>query len=266
MTHLQFLENEAIYVLRETAAQFQKPAMLFSGGKDSIVMAWLARKAFHPSKLPFPLVHVDTGHNFHETIVYRDFFVKEVRADLVVGSVQQSIDEGRAVEEKGYNASRNKLQTITLLDTIEKHRFDACLGGGRRDDALPGRLAAVVICRTRIVGDFGHKDGIRLQSQVSVESDREYHRLERCIASNPVRGRVESIFAGVDDVLRGNAVQGDRRRRIRSNGRVVEKVHRRHACQQAGWSGGDASWASRRRNTGCVVVLLRSTVLDGGIR
>jgi len=134
MTHLQFLENEAIYVLRETAAQFQKPAMLFSGGKDSIVMAWLARKAFHPSKLPFPLVHVDTGHNFHETIVYRDFFVKEVRADLVVGSVQQSIDEGRAVEEKGYNASRNKLQTITLLDTIEKHRFDACLGGGRRDE------------------------------------------------------------------------------------------------------------------------------------
>ncbi|MEY4483526.1 MAG: sulfate adenylyltransferase subunit CysD, partial [Verrucomicrobiota bacterium] len=93
ITHLQFLESEAIYVLRETAAQFQKPAMLFSGGKDSIVMAWLARKAFHPSRLPFPLLHIDTGHNFPEAIEYRDWFVKEVKADLVVGSVQKSIDE-----------------------------------------------------------------------------------------------------------------------------------------------------------------------------
>lgn len=134
ITHLQFLESEAIYVLRETAAQFSKPAMLFSGGKDSIVMAWLAKKAFHPSHLPFPLLHVDTGHNFPEAIEYRDWFVKEIKAQLVVGSVQQSIDDGRVKEEKGINASRNKLQTVTLLDTIEEHQFDACLGGGRRDE------------------------------------------------------------------------------------------------------------------------------------
>ena len=118
LTHLQYLESEAIYVLRETAAQFQKPALLFSGGKDSIVMAWLARKAFYPARIPFPLLHVDTGHNFPEAMTYRDEFVKEIRANLVVGLVQKSIDEGRVVEEKGPNASRNKLQTVTLLDTI----------------------------------------------------------------------------------------------------------------------------------------------------
>lgn len=134
ITHLQFLESEAIYVLRETAAQFAKPALLFSGGKDSIVMAWMARKAFHPARIPFPLLHVDTGHNFPEAMEYRDWFVKDMKAELVVGSVQQSIDAGRVQEEKGVNASRNKLQTVTLLDTIEAHQFDACLGGGRRDE------------------------------------------------------------------------------------------------------------------------------------
>ena len=134
ITHLQFLESEAIYILRETAAQFQKPALLFSGGKDSIVMAWLARKAFYPSKLPFPLLHVDTGHNFPEAMEYRDWFVQEIGATLTVGLVQKSIDEGRVQEEKGHNASRNKLQTVTLLDTIEENQFDACLGGGRRDE------------------------------------------------------------------------------------------------------------------------------------
>ncbi|MBL9180076.1 MAG: sulfate adenylyltransferase subunit CysD [Verrucomicrobiaceae bacterium] len=134
ITHLQFLESEAIYILRETAAQFEKPALLFSGGKDSIVMAWLARKAFYPSRLPFKLLHVDTGHNFPEAMEYRDWFVQEIGADLVVGSVQKSIDDGRVQEEKGHNASRNKLQTVTLLDTIEEHQFDACLGGGRRDE------------------------------------------------------------------------------------------------------------------------------------
>ncbi|MES2734933.1 MAG: sulfate adenylyltransferase subunit CysD [Verrucomicrobiota bacterium] len=134
MTHLQFLESEAIFILRETAAQFQKPALLFSGGKDSIVMAWLARKAFYPAKLPFSLLHVDTGHNFPEAMTYRDWFVEEIGAKLVVGSVQKSIDEGRSQEEKGINASRNKLQTVTLLDTIEENQFDACLGGGRRDE------------------------------------------------------------------------------------------------------------------------------------
>jgi len=134
VNHLKQLESEAIFVLRETAAQFEKPALLFSGGKDSIVMAWLARKAFWPAKLPFPLVHVDTGHNFPETIEYRDRFVEDIKANLVVGSVQESIDKGRVHEEKGPKASRNALQTVTLLDTIEENAYDACLGGGRRDE------------------------------------------------------------------------------------------------------------------------------------
>lgn len=134
VNHLKQLESEAIYILRETAAQFERPGLLFSGGKDSIVMAHLARKAFYPARLPFPLVHVDTGHNFAETLEYRDKFVEEARANLIVGSVQDSIDRGTAQEEKGPNASRNAIQTITLLETIEEHGFDACLGGGRRDE------------------------------------------------------------------------------------------------------------------------------------
>lgn len=134
LSHVDQLEAEAIFILRETAAQFQKPALLFSGGKDSIVMAHLARKAFWPSRLPFPLVHIDTGHNFPETIEYRDSFVEKLGARLVVGSVQDSIDQGRVAEEKGANASRNRLQTTTLLDTIEEEGYDACLGGGRRDE------------------------------------------------------------------------------------------------------------------------------------
>lgn len=134
VNHLAQLESEAIYVLRETAAQFERPALLFSGGKDSIVMAHLARKAFHPARLPFPLLHVDTGHNFQETLDFRDQFVDEIRAELVVASVQSSIEEGRAQEEKGPFASRNGLQIVTLLDAIEYNQFDACLGGGRRDE------------------------------------------------------------------------------------------------------------------------------------
>lgn len=134
LTHLKELEAEAIYVLREVAAQFENPALLFSGGKDSITVAHLARKAFWPSRIPFPLVHIDTGHNFPETIAFRDKFIAEVKAELIVGSVQQSIDEGRVTEEKGYAASRNALQTVTLLDTIEQHKFDACIGGARRDE------------------------------------------------------------------------------------------------------------------------------------
>lgn len=133
-THLKELESEAIYVIREVAAQFERPALLFSGGKDSIVMAHLARKAFYPALIPFPFLHVDTGHNFEETIEYRDALVAKLGVRLIVGLVQDSIDAGRAVEEKGYNASRNKLQTVTLLDAIEKHRFDAALGGARRDE------------------------------------------------------------------------------------------------------------------------------------
>jgi sulfate adenylyltransferase subunit 2 len=134
LTHLRELESEAIFVLRETAAQFENPGLLFSGGKDSIVMAHLARKAFHPSKIPFPLVHVDTGHNFPETIEYRDQFVADYGARLIVGYVQDSIDKGTATEETGPTASRNSIQTVTLLETIEEHGFDAMLGGGRRDE------------------------------------------------------------------------------------------------------------------------------------
>lgn len=134
LSHLEELESESIFVIREVAAQFERPAILFSGGKDSIVMTYLARKAFWPAKIPFPLLHIDTGHNFIETLDYRDNLVKELDVRLIVGSVQESIDTGRVVEEKGYAASRNMLQTVTLLDTIEKYKFDACLGGGRRDE------------------------------------------------------------------------------------------------------------------------------------
>lgn len=134
LTHLKELESEAIYVIREVAAQFENPALLFSGGKDSIVCYHLAKKAFWPGKVPFPLVHVDTGHNFPETIAFRDQLVKKDGVELIVGSVQQSIDEGKVREEKGFNASRNGLQTVTLLETIEKNKFDACIGGARRDE------------------------------------------------------------------------------------------------------------------------------------
>lgn len=134
LSHLKELEAESIFVIREVAAQFEKPALLFSGGKDSIVCFHLARKAFFPANIPFPLVHVDTGHNFEETLVYRDNLAKKYGAQLIIGSVQESIDSGRVTEEKGYNASRNTLQTVTLLDTIEKYKFDACIGGARRDE------------------------------------------------------------------------------------------------------------------------------------
>jgi sulfate adenylyltransferase subunit 2 len=134
LTHLKELESEAIYVLREVAAQFERPVLLFSGGKDSIVLVHLSRKAFYPAQIPFPLLHIDTGHNFVETIEFRDRLAQSVNARLLVGSVQESIDRGRAVEEKGINASRNVLQTVTLLDTIEAHKFDAAIGGARRDE------------------------------------------------------------------------------------------------------------------------------------
>ena len=134
LTHLKELESEAIYVLREVAAQFERPVLLFSGGKDSIVLVHLSLKAFYPAKIPFPLLHIDTGHNFPETLEFRDRFAKLVNARLIIGSVQESIDTGRAVEEKGINASRNVLQTVTLLDAIEQNKFDAAIGGARRDE------------------------------------------------------------------------------------------------------------------------------------
>jgi sulfate adenylyltransferase subunit 2 len=134
MDYLDELEAEAIYILREVAGQFEKPALLFSGGKDSITLVRLAEKAFRPGKFPFPLVHIDTGHNFIETIEYRDAMIKRIGEKLIIGHVQDSINEGKVVEQKGKNASRNALQTVTLLDTIAKHQFDACIGGARRDE------------------------------------------------------------------------------------------------------------------------------------
>ncbi len=134
MNHLRELESESIYVIREVVAQFENPAMLFSGGKDSIVMYHLARKAFYPGKVPFPLMHIDTGHNFQETLDFRDSLVADTGVQLIVRYVQDSIDKGRAVEETGYNASRNKLQTVTLLDSIEELKIDCAMGGGRRDE------------------------------------------------------------------------------------------------------------------------------------
>ena len=134
LDHLSALEHEAIHILREMAAERERPALLFSGGKDSIVLLRLAEKAFRPARLPFPILHVDTGHNFPEAIEYRDRRVKEMGERLVVASVEESIRKGRVVEEKGPRASRNRLQTTTLLDAIEEHQFDACIGGGRRDE------------------------------------------------------------------------------------------------------------------------------------
>jgi sulfate adenylyltransferase subunit 2 len=134
LKHLEELEAEAIYVIREVYAQFNNPCILFSGGKDSIVLTHLAKKAFWPAKVPFPLVHIDTGHNFPETIDFRDSLVDELGARLVVGLVQDSINAGKVVEEKGFNASRNTAQIVTLLDTIEEHQFDAAMGGARRDE------------------------------------------------------------------------------------------------------------------------------------
>ena len=134
LNYLDELESEGIYILREVAAQFQNPVILFSGGKDSILVTHLARKAFFPCKMPFALLHVDTGHNFPETISFRDKLVEDLGIKLLVGSVQDSIDQGRVAEEKGKSATRNALQITTLLDAIEEHRIDCAIGGGRRDE------------------------------------------------------------------------------------------------------------------------------------
>lgn len=132
--HLRQLESDAIHILREVAGQFERPVVLFSGGKDSITLAWLARKAFAPGPSPLPLLHIDTGHNFPETLAFRDWFVRHYRARLLVRCVQDTIDRGRAVEESGPLASRNALQSITLLDALREEKFDCAVGGGRRDE------------------------------------------------------------------------------------------------------------------------------------
>ncbi len=134
LNHIQQLESEAIFIMREVAAQFEKPVLLFSGGKDSICMAHLAKKAFYPGKIPFPFLHVDTGHNFEETITFRDKLAKDLGVEMLVASVQESINQGKVKEEKGPRASRNALQTTSLLDALEHYKFDAAFGGARRDE------------------------------------------------------------------------------------------------------------------------------------
>ena len=134
LNYLDELESEAIFILREVWAQFENPVILFSGGKDSILVTHLAKKAFYPSKIPFPLMHVDTGHNFPETIKFRDDLIESLGVKLIVGSVQEAIDTGRVAEEKGKNATRNSLQITTLLDAIESNKVDCAIGGGRRDE------------------------------------------------------------------------------------------------------------------------------------
>jgi sulfate adenylyltransferase subunit 2 len=148
------LEDEAIYIMREVAAQFEKPALLFSGGKDSITLVHLARKAFHPAKSPFPMLHIDTGHNFPETIEFRDWLAKETGMQLIVKYVQDTIDKGRVKEETGKYASRNVLQTTTLLDAIEELKLDACIGGARRDEEKARAKERIFSVRD----DFGQWD------------------------------------------------------------------------------------------------------------
>jgi sulfate adenylyltransferase subunit 2 len=154
LSHLRALESEAIHVMREVAAEFERPVLLFSGGKDSIVLLRLAEKAFRPAPFPFPLMHVDTGHNFEEVIEYRDRRVAELGERLIVASVQESIDKGRVTEETGPRASRNKLQTVTLLDAIAEHGFDAAFGGARRDEERARAKERVFSFRD----DFGQWD------------------------------------------------------------------------------------------------------------
>jgi sulfate adenylyltransferase subunit 2 len=154
ISHLRALESEAIHVIREVAAELERSVLLFSGGKDSAVLLHLARKAFHPGGLPFPVMHVDTGHNFPEVIEYRDRLVDEMGARLIVASVQDSIDKGRVIEEKGPRASRNRLQSVTLLDAIEEHGFRAAFGGARRDEERARAKERIMSFRD----DFGQWD------------------------------------------------------------------------------------------------------------
>jgi sulfate adenylyltransferase subunit 2 len=156
------LEDEAIYIMREVAAQFERPALLFSGGKDSITLVRLAQKAFYPGKIPFPLLHIDTGHNFPETIEFRDWLVEQTGADLIVRYVQDSINQGKVKEESGKYASRNALQTVTLLDAIEEFKFDACLGGARRDEEKARAKERIFSVRD----DFGQWDAKRQRPEL----------------------------------------------------------------------------------------------------
>ena len=161
-THLQTLEDESIYIIREVAAQFQKPVLLFSGGKDSITLARLAQKAFYPAKIPFAFLHIDTGHNFPETIAFRDQLVAELGVELIVRYVQDSINANKVKEETGKYASRNSLQTVTLLDAIEEFGFDACMGGARRDEEKSRAKERIFSVRD----DFGQWDSKKQRPEV----------------------------------------------------------------------------------------------------
>ncbi len=172
VTHLKHLESEAIYVLRETAAQFENPALLFSGGKDSIVMTYLAKKAFWPGKIPFPLVHIDTGHNFIETINYRDSLIAELGASLIVGSVPDAIEAGKVREETGPKATRNRLQIPVLLETIEDGQYDAALGGARRDEEKARAKERFFSART----EFGEWDPKNQRPELwNIFNGRKHH-------------------------------------------------------------------------------------------
>jgi sulfate adenylyltransferase subunit 2 len=162
LSHLRALESEAIHVMREVAAEFERPVLLFSGGKDSIILLRLAEKAFRPGPFPFPLMHVDTGHNFPEVIEFRDRRIAELGERLIVASVQESIDKGRVVEEMGPRASRNQLQTVTLLDAIAEHGFDAAFGGARRDEERARAKERVFSFRD----DFGQWDPKRQRPEL----------------------------------------------------------------------------------------------------
>src|SRR5438552_399783 len=154
VTHLDELEAEAIHIMREVAAELERPVLLFSGGKDSLVLLRLAEKAFRPARFPFPVMHVDTGHNFPEVLEFRDQTLERLGERLIVASVQESIDNGRVAEEKGPRASRNRLQTVTLLDALEEHGFDAAIGGARRDEEKARAKERVFSFRD----DFGQWD------------------------------------------------------------------------------------------------------------
>lgn len=162
MDYLDQLEAEAIAILREVAGQFENPALLFSGGKDSITLVRLAEKAFRPGKFPFPLVHVDTGHNFPEVIEFRDRLVKQIGERLIVANVQDAIDSGKVIEQKGKNASRNSLQTVSLLEVIEQNKFDACIGGARRDEEKARAKERIFSVRD----DFGQWDPKRQRPEL----------------------------------------------------------------------------------------------------
>ena len=162
LDYLEELESEAIYILREAYSQFQNPVILFSGGKDSIVLTHLIKKAFYPTRFPFPLLHIDTGHNFKETIEFRDRLVNKIGTKLLIGSVQESINKGRVFEETGVFSSRNRLQTITLLDTIEKNQIDCAIGGGRRDEEKSRAKERIFSHRN----DFGQWDPKNQRAEV----------------------------------------------------------------------------------------------------